>query len=177
MHMNCHLGARLSRQPLDWIPSLRVWYYVGLVRKHGWSRLWTQHLQAIKVPCIVCESQFSFQPPPAASTVSEAGYPGTIGFRKVVKATGIMTRTKSEINDEDFIKCYNEKHPHAAAPVLMEHKIIYCSLTYRLGRDCKKMQDTSKGRANLLDYDAICTFNFPDYLSLAKFLSGPMAKL
>ena len=25
-------------------------------------------------------------------------------------------------------------------------------------------------KANLLDYDAICTFVFPDYLALAKFM-------
>ena len=38
------------------------------------------------------------------------------------------------------------------------------------------MQDILKGRANLLDYDAICTFVFPDYLSFAKFLYDPEGK-
>jgi hypothetical protein len=35
------------------------------------------------------------------------------------------------------------------------------------------MQDILKGKANLMDYDAICTFYFPDYLSFAKFLYDP----
>jgi hypothetical protein len=38
------------------------------------------------------------------------------------------------------------------------------------------MQDILKGQAQLLDYDAICTFYFPDYLSFAKFLYDPQSK-
>ena len=33
----------------------------------------------------------------------EAGYPGTTGFRKVVKAT-IMVKKKDGMSDEDFIQ-------------------------------------------------------------------------
>jgi hypothetical protein len=32
------------------------------------------------------------------------------------------------------------------------------------------IQDIMHGKAKLMDYDAICTFVFPDYLALAKFL-------
>jgi hypothetical protein len=32
------------------------------------------------------------------------------------------------------------------------------------------IQDIMHGKAQLMDYDAICTFVFPDYLALAKFL-------
>jgi hypothetical protein len=32
------------------------------------------------------------------------------------------------------------------------------------------MRDIMHGNAKLLDYDAICTFVFPDYLAFAKFL-------
>jgi hypothetical protein len=38
------------------------------------------------------------------------------------------------------------------------------------------MQDILKGKAALLDYDAICTFVFPDYLAFAKFLYDPEGK-
>jgi len=38
------------------------------------------------------------------------------------------------------------------------------------------MQDILKGKAQLLDYDAICTFVFPDYISWAKFLYDPESK-
>lgn len=44
------------------------------------------------------------------------------------------------------------------------------SQTYHLQRDRTVMQDILKGKAQLLPYDAICTFVFPDYLSWAKFL-------
>lgn len=47
---------------------------------------------------------------------------------------------------------------------------------YHLDRDRKMMQDVLKGKAQLLDYDAICTFVFPDYLSFAKFLYDPEGK-
>jgi hypothetical protein len=42
--------------------------------------------------------------------------------------------------------------------------------TYHLERDRKMIQDIMHGKAKLMDYDAICTFVFPDYLALAKFL-------
>ena len=42
--------------------------------------------------------------------------------------------------------------------------------TYHLGRDRKQIQDILHNKAKLLDYDAICTFVFPDYLALAKFM-------
>jgi hypothetical protein len=32
------------------------------------------------------------------------------------------------------------------------------------------IQDIMHGKAKLMDYDAVCTFVFPDYLALAKFL-------
>jgi hypothetical protein len=32
------------------------------------------------------------------------------------------------------------------------------------------IQDIMHGKANPMDYDAICTFEFLDYLALAKFL-------
>jgi hypothetical protein len=38
------------------------------------------------------------------------------------------------------------------------------------------IQDILKGNAQLLDYDAICTFVFPDYLAFAKFLYDPESK-
>lgn len=38
------------------------------------------------------------------------------------------------------------------------------------------MQDVLRGRAQLLNYDAICTFCFPDYISFAKFLYDPESK-
>lgn len=38
------------------------------------------------------------------------------------------------------------------------------------------MQDIMKGSAQLLDYDAICTFYFSDYISFAKFLYDPESK-
>jgi hypothetical protein len=42
--------------------------------------------------------------------------------------------------------------------------------TYHLERDRKAIQDIMHGKARLMDYDAICTFVFPDYLALAKFM-------
>ena len=59
--------------------------------------------------------------------VLEAGYPGTSGFRKVVKAT-ILVKKKPGMSDEDFIEHYNHKHAQMAAPVLEKHKIITYSL-------------------------------------------------
>ena len=38
------------------------------------------------------------------------------------------------------------------------------------------MQDILKGNAQLLDYDAICTFYFKSYLDWAKFLYDPQSK-
>ncbi|KAF2826623.1 hypothetical protein CC86DRAFT_291911 [Ophiobolus disseminans] len=99
----------------------------------------------------------------------EAGYPKTLGFRKVVKAT-IYVKKKEGMSDEDFIDYYNTKHAQRAAPILQRHGIISYSLTYHLERDRKMIQDIMHGKAQLMDYDAICTFVFPDYLALAKFL-------
>ncbi|KAJ9639865.1 hypothetical protein H2201_007357 [Coniosporium apollinis] len=101
--------------------------------------------------------------------VLEAGYPNTTGFRKVVKAT-IMIKKKDGMSDDDFIKHYNHVHAQMAAPVLQRHGIITYSLTYHLQRDRVIIQDILRGKAQLLPYDAICTFVFPDYIALAKFL-------
>jgi hypothetical protein len=38
------------------------------------------------------------------------------------------------------------------------------------------MQDIMKGKAQLLDYDAICTFYFKSYLDWARFLYDPASK-
>jgi hypothetical protein len=38
------------------------------------------------------------------------------------------------------------------------------------------MQDMLHGKANLLSYDAICTFVFPDYKAFAKFMYDPASK-
>jgi EthD domain len=59
--------------------------------------------------------------------VLEAGYVGTTGFRKVVKAT-VLVKKKDGISDAAFIEHYNNKHAQAAAPVLLKHKIISYSL-------------------------------------------------
>jgi len=59
--------------------------------------------------------------------VLEAGYPGTTGFRKVVKAT-ILVKKKPGMSDEDFIEHYNNKHAQMAAPVLEKHNCITYSL-------------------------------------------------
>ena len=48
--------------------------------------------------------------------------------------------------------------------------LIKSKQTYHLERDRKMIQDIMHGKAQLLDYDAICTFVFPHYLALAKFL-------
>ncbi|KAF2646872.1 hypothetical protein P280DRAFT_465022 [Massarina eburnea CBS 473.64] len=99
----------------------------------------------------------------------EAGYANSTGFRKVVKAS-IMVKKKEGMSDEDFIEYYNTQHAQKAVPILQRHGIISYSLTYHLGRDKKLIQDIMHNKAKLLDYDAICTFVFPDYYALAKFL-------
>lgn len=118
--------------------------------------------------------------------VLAAGYPHTTGFRKVTKAT-IMVKKKAGISDQAFVDHYTKHHAELAAPVLLKHRIITYSLvrpragalpsahspplqTFHLQHDRKVTQDILKGKAQLLDYDAICTFVFPDYLSFAKFL-------
>jgi EthD domain len=127
--------------------------------------------------------------------VLEAGYPNTTGFRKVVKVT-VMIRKKEGMSDEDFINHYNNVHAQMAAPVVQRAGAISYSLvilplrsyprhgqrslfslfltvtlqTYHLQRDRKMIQDILHNKAKLLDYDAICTFVFPDYKCLAKFL-------
>ena len=97
------------------------------------------------------------------------GYPDTTGFRKVVKAT-IYIKKKEGMSDADFIEYYNTNHAQRAVPILQRHGIISYSLTYHLDRDRKMIKDIMHGKAKLLDFDAICTFVFPDYLCLAKFL-------
>lgn len=101
--------------------------------------------------------------------VLTAGYPNTTGFRKVTKVT-IMVKKKDGISDQAFVDHYTKHHAEMAAPVLLKHKIISYSLTFHLQHDRTVTQDIMKGKAKLLDYDAICTFVFPDYLSFAKFL-------
>lgn len=59
--------------------------------------------------------------------VLKAGYPGTSGFRKVVKVT-VMVKKKEGLSDADFIDHYNNKHAQMAAPVLLKHEIISYSL-------------------------------------------------
>lgn len=61
--------------------------------------------------------------------VLEAGYPNTIGFRKVVKAT-ILVKKKPGLSDADFIAHYNHKHAQLAAPVLEKHGVITYSLVH-----------------------------------------------
>ncbi|KAI4687022.1 uncharacterized protein J4E84_005393 [Alternaria hordeiaustralica] len=99
----------------------------------------------------------------------QAGYANTTGFRKVVKAT-IYIKKKDGMSDADFIEYYNNNHAQRAVPILQRHGILSYSLTYHLERDRKAIQDIMHGKAKLMDYDAICTFVFPDYLALAKFL-------
>lgn len=126
--------------------------------------------------------------------VLEAGYPNTTGFRKVVKAT-ILVKKKAGLSDADFISHYNTKHAEMAKGVLIKHGCITYSLvstcfsvsqsttanagvkqTYHLQRDRNIMQDMLKGKANLLPYDAICTFVFGDYMSFARFMYDPASK-
>jgi hypothetical protein len=59
--------------------------------------------------------------------VLEAGYPGTTGFRKVVKVT-VFIKKKDGMSDQDFIQHYNTRHAQMAATVLLRHKIITYSL-------------------------------------------------
>lgn len=99
----------------------------------------------------------------------EAGYPNTTGFRKVVKAT-IYIAKKPGMSDADFVSYYNTQHAQRAVPILLRHGIISYSLTYHLARDRTMLQDILHGKAQLLDYDAVCTFVFPDYMCLARFL-------
>jgi hypothetical protein len=59
--------------------------------------------------------------------VLEAGYKGTTGFRKVVKAT-ILVKKKPGMTDEAFVEHYNHSHAQMAAPVLERHNCISYSL-------------------------------------------------
>jgi hypothetical protein len=59
--------------------------------------------------------------------VLEAGYPGTTGFRKVVKVT-VYVKKKDGMSDADFIEHYNNKHAQMAATVLLKHNVISYSL-------------------------------------------------
>jgi hypothetical protein len=58
---------------------------------------------------------------------SQAGYPDTAGFRKVVKAT-ILVKKKDGMTDEAFIEYYNNVHAQKAVPILQRHGIISYSL-------------------------------------------------
>jgi hypothetical protein len=51
--------------------------------------------------------------------VLEAGYPGTTGFRKVVKV-----KKKAGMSDADFVEHYNKTHAQTADRVLLKHNII-----------------------------------------------------
>ena len=59
--------------------------------------------------------------------VLEAGYPGTTGFRKVVKVS-VFVKKKAGMSDADFIHHYNKKHAEMAATVLMKHNVLSYSL-------------------------------------------------
>jgi len=96
-------------------------------------------------------------------------YPAASNMRKVVKAT-ILIKKKPGLSDADFVTHYNTQHAQMAAPVLLKHNIISYTLTYQLERDRTIMQDIMKGKAQLLDYDAICTFVFGDWMSFARFM-------
>lgn len=48
--------------------------------------------------------------------------------------------------------------------------------TYHLTRDRKILQDMLHGAAELLPYDANCTFVFNDYRDLARFMYDPESK-
>ncbi|EMC93809.1 hypothetical protein BAUCODRAFT_36262 [Baudoinia panamericana UAMH 10762] len=107
--------------------------------------------------------------------VLEAGYAGTVGFRKVVKAT-ILVKKKPGMSDEAFIEHYNHVHANLATPVLEKHNVITYTLTYCLQRDRTIIADMLHGKANMLDYDAICTFVFKDYKDFARFMYDPASK-
>jgi len=96
-------------------------------------------------------------------------FPAALSMRKVVKAT-ILIKKKPGLPDADFVTHYNTVHAQLAAPILLKHNIISYTLTYQLERDRTIMQDIMKGKAKLLDYDAICTFVFPDWMSFARFM-------
>ncbi|QIX01583.1 hypothetical protein AMS68_007100 [Peltaster fructicola] len=109
--------------------------------------------------------------------VLEAGYRDASGpgWRKIVKAT-ILVKKKPGMSDEAFVEHYNQKHAQMAAPVLLRHNIISYSLTYCLQRDRTIVGDMLHGKANMLDYDAICTFAFKDYKDFARFMYDPASK-
>ncbi|KXL47479.1 MAG: hypothetical protein FE78DRAFT_78104 [Acidomyces sp. 'richmondensis'] len=108
--------------------------------------------------------------------VLEAGYPNTTGFRKVVKVT-ILVKKRPGLSDEDFMEYYNHQHAQIAAPVLEKHHCITYSLTYCLKRDRTIIADMLHGKsAEMLDYEAICTFVFKDYKDFAKFMYDPASK-
>ncbi|KAF2235934.1 hypothetical protein EV356DRAFT_558629 [Viridothelium virens] len=107
--------------------------------------------------------------------VLEAGYPGSKGFRKVTKVT-VLIKKKEGLSDEEFTTHYNNIHAQMAVPVLLRHDVITYSLTYHLQRDRTIMRDMLHGKAQLLPYDAICTFVFPDYRAFAKFMYDPESK-
>lgn len=48
--------------------------------------------------------------------------------------------------------------------------------TYCLQRDRTILADMLHGKANMLDYDAICTFVFKDYKDFARFMYDPAGK-
>ena len=48
--------------------------------------------------------------------------------------------------------------------------------TYCLQRDRTILADMLHGKANMLDYDAICTFVFKDYKDFARFMYDPASK-
>lgn len=108
--------------------------------------------------------------------VLKPGYPFTTdNFRNVVKMT-VLIKKKPGMSDQDFVRHYNNVHAQMAAPVVEKHKAISYTLTYHLERDRTIIQDILRGNATLLDYDAICTFVFPDWMALARFMYDPDSK-
>ena len=59
--------------------------------------------------------------------VLEAGYPGTTGFRKVVKVS-VFVKKREGLSDAEFVEHYNKRHAQMAATVLLKHNIISYSL-------------------------------------------------
>jgi hypothetical protein len=102
-----------------WEPHHSAYREIGMPRPRPlWGRILAEFMNQTST------TNDTSHPP---SMVLEAGYPGTTGFRKVVKVT-VMVKKKEGISDDDFIKHYNQQHAQMAAPVLQKHKIISYSL-------------------------------------------------
>lgn len=104
--------------------------------------------------------------------VLEAGYSFTSdNFRHIVKLT-ILIRKRPGMEDAAFVQHYNNIHAQMAAPLALKHNIISYTLSYCLAHDRRIMDDVMRGgaKSKFLPYDAICTFCFPDWKALAKFM-------